>query len=419
MTNRRKDSRSLDDAGSFMVKYFSIISIPVIVIVGLLISYFITVQTEDIMFKSYADVTASNVKSFINAELKADDFDQPMTGARYTRFRSFLNDYVLSEDILKIKLWNKKGQVIYSDDQRLIGKTFPIKEDLAEALEGEANSEIVDTKDADENKLDKGQFEQAVETYVPVAPKGSKEVVGSYEVYLSLKPVISAVNRVRLLVFSGLLALYVLLVLIVRWASAMLISQYKKLMEFSNLMRSKAITDELTGLFNRRYFDQKLADEFRRALRYGRPLSIILLDIDHFKSVNDELGHQVGDQILEKTGALINANLRNVDYAARYGGEEFALIMPETEGQNALIVAERLRKAYTSILKEYRSDELPLTISLGVAEYPSSASTSDDLIAHSDVALYYSKNKGRNQSNYYNQMPASAKKENKPKIVGL
>lgn len=405
-----KKVKPVREAGSFMVKNFSLVSIPVIVIIGFAISFFITRQTEDIMFKSYADVTSSNVKSFISAELIPKDFDEPMRGARYTKFNTFIKEHIINGDILKIKLWSDKGLVIYSDDQRLVGKTFPVKEDLEEALHGEATSEIAKSNDAVENRLDKEKFDVAIETYVPVQKSGSNKVLGAYEVYLSVEPVMAAVTRVRVLVFAGLIALYVLLVLIVWWASSLLIKQYSKLEDYSDTMQTKALTDELTSLNNRRFFDAKVVEEFRRSIRYNRPISLLMLDIDKFKAVNDQLGHQIGDEILAKTAMIIKANLRNVDIAARYGGEEFAIIMPETEGENALIVAERLRKAYLNILKEYRTDSIPLSLSLGLAEYPSSANTSEDLIAAADKALYYSKNKGRNLVSFYRDIPDEAKK---------
>lgn len=184
---------------------------------------------------------------------------------------------------------------------------------------------------------------------------------------------------------------------------SLLLMKSGRLKVFRGGSNQEPMIDKLTSLFNRRYFDHKMTEEFRRVLRYKRPLSIILLDIDNFKSVNKQLGHKIGDLILEKTAALIKANLRNVDIAVRYGGDQFAIIMAETEGENAMIVAERLRKAYLGILKEYRSEELPLSISLGVAEYPQSAQTSDDLVAASDAALLVAKNEGGNKCSYFDQ----------------
>ncbi len=199
----------------------------------------------------------------------------------------------------------------------------------------------------------------------------------------------------------GLSVLYALLIIIVLWASFVLNKQHKKLMEFSNIVNSRAISDDLTGLYNRRYFEERLSEEFRRSLRYSRPMSLMLVDIDNFKSVKDYLSAHVADEVLSKTAALAKANFRNVDIAARYEGEKFVVIMPETEGSNAMIVAERFRQAYLTILKEYRSQEVPLTLSLGIAEYPSSAQTTDDLIAAADKALNYCKNKGQNQAHYF------------------
>lgn len=407
-------NNDVEKAGSFLVRHFSVVGIPVVILIGLVISFFVTKQTEEIMFKSYADVTASNVNSFLSAELALEDFSEPMNGKRLADFQRLLRKHSISKDILKSKLWNTDGMVVYSSDRRLIGKKYPIKKNLVDSLNGYTTREIVNTEQAVENRLDREQFSSAVEIYVPVKIKGVGKIVGSYEVYFSTKQVMKALNRVRFLVFSALLVLYVLLIFIVRWASALLIAQYNKLADFSNIMHSQAITDELTNLNNRRYFDDRITEEFRRALRYKRPLSLVLLDLDHFKWVNDQLGHQLGDEVLAKTASLIKANLRNVDIAARYGGEEFAIIMPETSGENAFLVAERLREVYLSILNEYRNDDLPLTISIGIAEHPQSAISTEDLIAAADKALYYAKKKGRNQSHLFDELPEEAKKAKVP-----
>jgi two-component system, cell cycle response regulator len=166
-----------------------------------------------------------------------------------------------------------------------------------------------------------------------------------------------------------------------------------------------SVTDGLTGLFNRRYFNGRLSQEFQRAQRYTDPVSLMMLDIDHFKRVNDSHGHPFGDLVLKGTAELVRSTVRDPDICARYGGEEFAVILPKTHLAGALVVAERIwrelgEKSYavgekdsaTGEPKQYR-----VTASIGLAFYPSKDITSPEhLVKFADEALYRAKREGRN-----------------------
>jgi diguanylate cyclase (GGDEF)-like protein len=159
-------------------------------------------------------------------------------------------------------------------------------------------------------------------------------------------------------------------------------------------MKHIARTDFLTGLPNHRYFQQTLRSEMGRAKRHQRPLSLLVLDLDFLKSVNDRFGHPTGDTVIRSVGETINATCREIDFAARYGGEEFVVILPDTDLGGAVEVAERLRKR----VHETDVGEVgQITASIGVANYPVNALTSEDLVWVADQALYVAKNGGRNQ----------------------
>jgi len=166
--------------------------------------------------------------------------------------------------------------------------------------------------------------------------------------------------------------------------------------------RSMAYSDAMTGLDNFRQFEETLSDELLRAERYERPLSVILLDIDHFKSFNDTRGHQAGDALLAQLGVVLRNALRNVDRPARYGGEEFVIICPETGSDEALLIAERIRLAVQNtpfILPGKDSGEADtarVTVSLGCATFPRDARADRDLVKRADLALYAAKGAGRN-----------------------
>ncbi|MEE9172572.1 MAG: diguanylate cyclase [candidate division NC10 bacterium] len=157
--------------------------------------------------------------------------------------------------------------------------------------------------------------------------------------------------------------------------------------------RRLANTDALTGLYNHRYFYHLLDTEVKRARRYGRTLSLIMLDIDHFKQFNDRFGHLAGDEALRSLARILRKNSRRVDTVARYGGEEFAIILPETDLAQAAVQAERLRSA----AEEHQWSEGHLTVSLGAAVLTSEMSRAEDLVRDADRPLYKAKEAGRNQ----------------------
>lgn len=164
-------------------------------------------------------------------------------------------------------------------------------------------------------------------------------------------------------------------------------------------LRELSITDGLTGVANHRYFHERLADEFRRALRYDDSLALIILDIDHFKVVNDRHGHQAGDVVLKAVAGCVKNAVRETDFVARYGGEEFGVLLPKTHLAGALTVAERM----SVDLRALRFDGgVRVTASFGVSGFPSrSVHTPEQLVSTADQALYRAKSEGRNKITLY------------------
>lgn len=172
-----------------------------------------------------------------------------------------------------------------------------------------------------------------------------------------------------------------------------LIRSNRELARREALIRTLSLTDALTGLGNRRHLDEALSNEKNRAQRYGKPATLIILDIDHFKRINDHYGHEAGDRVLQAIGALLRASLRQTDFAARMGGEEFVIIMPETSLSEGQASAERLRAAVAG----NRLSELPdITASFGVAQLAADE-PENQWLARADTALYQAKTGGRNR----------------------
>jgi diguanylate cyclase len=163
-------------------------------------------------------------------------------------------------------------------------------------------------------------------------------------------------------------------------------------------LRSQSIRDPLTGLYNRRYMEESLEREFRRALRKGLPLAILMVDLDHFKRFNDSHGHEAGDSVLRELAKVFQALLRTEDIVSRYGGEEFTLILPDTSLEAAHECARRLQMACRGIQVQHYGETLEgIRLSIGVACYPRSGTTAEAILRAADSALYRAKEQGRDQ----------------------
>ena len=170
-------------------------------------------------------------------------------------------------------------------------------------------------------------------------------------------------------------------------------------MEKNAQLEALAITDPLTGLANRRRLMSRLDEEVSRAQRYKTPLSVVMIDIDHFKQVNDTHGHAMGDAVLRNIGAMLKSCVRTTDLAARYGGEEFTLVLPHTDVPAALQVAENLRIRFSEIEHQLDGVTLRKTASMGIAARDGQGEVpqAEDLLKYADEALYHAKQNGRNQ----------------------
>ncbi len=172
-----------------------------------------------------------------------------------------------------------------------------------------------------------------------------------------------------------------------------------QLREANLRLENLAVTDGLTGLFNRRHFDSLLVGELQRSLRYKVPVSVVLVDIDHFKQVNDTYGHSTGDQVLRNLSRVVMGGVRTTDFVARFGGEELAVILTQTPLQGAFEVAERLRAMVAAAPHDYQGKAIFKTASFGVASYDGQGApvSPEELLGRADQALYRAKHEGRNR----------------------
>lgn len=165
----------------------------------------------------------------------------------------------------------------------------------------------------------------------------------------------------------------------------------------NNQLNEMAIRDGLMGIYNRRYLEQRLQEAYQVSQRYQRPLSVLMVDIDHFKSVNDRFGHPIGDEVLKWVSQSIDKRLRTTDILGRYGGEEFLILLPETDLEGAAKLAQNLVERIAGLPAEELAPGLKITVSIGVSSYPEQVHSAEGLVSIADQHLYQAKNSGRNR----------------------
>lgn len=180
-------------------------------------------------------------------------------------------------------------------------------------------------------------------------------------------------------------------------ANENLTSRLREIDQLQEQLREQANHDPLTGLYNRRYLDNTLERELARCKREGLPLALIMIDIDHFKRVNDTYGHQAGDEVLKTLGAMLSTMARAEDVACRYGGEEFLMLLPKMPPGSAMERAEKLRASFAAVTVPFGEFRLQTSLSIGIAIYPGHGKSADLLIQCADRAMYRAKHEGRNR----------------------
>jgi diguanylate cyclase (GGDEF)-like protein len=197
-------------------------------------------------------------------------------------------------------------------------------------------------------------------------------------------------------VLNVLAGCVVLSLLLFRWLPLAILERSASVQKTTDLQALAAI-DFLTAIYNRRHFEELATAEFARAQRYMRPLSVLMIDIDHFKEINDRFGHAAGDSVLQRVAVLCSVEKRESDVLARMGGEEFAILLPETTRNAAAQAAERLRNLISDSGPTAFGQKVDITVSIGVASYSASMSGIHALLRKADQALYAAKNSGRNK----------------------
>jgi diguanylate cyclase (GGDEF)-like protein len=338
----------------------------------MVVRHLVTVQAERAA-TAQARVIAN---STLRGSLLASDFEHRVDPARRAALDKLFERGVLDEGVLLAELYAEDGSVTYSTDHRLIGRNSGrqsehVREALAETVRGDAT------------KLPGRSDRRALRTYAPVALAGGTGVVALFQDYEPIAQAAATTFLPTAGVFEAVLVLlFLALVPILRRVTVRIRRQMEEI-------EHRALYDQLTGLPNRTLFRDRVEQAMLAARRDGGSATVMFLDIDHFKAINDTLGHEAGDVLLQQLGARLREEMRSSETLARLGGDEFGILCPAS-AQEAAQLADRLHGALHTAFMVH---DFPLEVapSIGIATYPEHGEDVDTLLSHADVAMYLAK----------------------------
>jgi diguanylate cyclase (GGDEF)-like protein len=371
-----------------LLRNFAVLSAVPMVLLGLVLGQYLKTT---IGHRSLTDArqTASILSGVaIKPQLQPSDLAEGLPADRIQALdRLFAKSGDLGSQVARVKIWNSAFTVVYSDDHSTIGRTFAAADDERDdALEGHIGSEISNLSNAE--NVDDRNYGSLLEVYVPLQFSSDAKVAGAFEIYLPYRPIAAAIsadtNKMYGLLLGGLLLLYLVLFRIVAGAARRLRRQTAE-------HDYQALHDPLTNLPNRTSFQNQVDQAINAAKRTGSTVTVVLLDLDRFKEVNDTLGHHCGDLLLQELGSRLCAVLKGADTVARLGGDEFGVLVPSgPEPESSDGVAQRILSA----LKEpftLQGLRLEVEASAGIVRFPDHGVESGGLLQRADVAMYVAK----------------------------
>jgi len=307
------------------------------------------------------------------------------------------SEFLTPLDIVKVKIFTPDSRVVYSTENPLIGKFNHRNERLKRALNGEIDSHIEKKEQVRDLSNELSLNVDVVETYIPIKVHTGK-LVGAFELYMDVTKFRDEIHRGAL---KSLLLLSTVFLFVYLFAFTIVRFGLKRAANAEERLRQRAMIDWLTGILNRGELMSRVEKEFSRSERLKEAgtnvtLGLAILDIDHFKEVNDSYGHQVGDGAIREVAVRIQNQLRTYDILGRYGGEEFLILFPETSVNGVMNAAERIRSCIADKRFLILGQQLDVTISIGISLVSADAKLTE-AISLADKALYAAKNKGRNK----------------------
>lgn len=376
-------------------RYF-LITLAVFVAVGIPAYFYLISAVEGQFVDNYSNFSVRTAQQEFTHHLQTVDdgkYTEPLEGEVLASFLEEVERQVEGADLIKVKVWRPDGMLLYSTSGVGVGESREFDHHFLEAIEDGYLSEVEQDEPEVAGEESSGQV---LEIYLPIYDSEG-QVTNLFEIYYSTSPLSGAITSMRTTLAGFLIALFVAVMAVGQLGSRLLVRRNKQLTSMATKLARLAETDGLTGLYNHRYFHDEMTKELDASTRYGRRLSLIMVDLDFFKRVNDTYGHQTGDVVLRETAAAMARTIRSVDTLARYGGEEFAILMPETPEREAVEAAERIAEVIREIAVSAGSERISVTASFGVAEFPTAALDTESLVSASDSALYFAKKNGRDR----------------------
>ena len=386
--------------GTFINRYF-LITLGIFLIVGIPSGYYLSNIVEDQFVESYTDSMLTNVETVFEGQLKGKSYDKVLEGEELEELEYVAGKYIEGESVSKVKVWGIDGTLLYaSTGKEGVGNAREVKGHFKEAVAGKIIKEV----EGEDVEVEGDQIGgQVLEIYYPIH-KADGSVGNVFEIYATTTPIMASVRQAQTALAGFLVLIFAGIVLVGQIGARMLIKRNERLQVLTKELEHLADTDGLTEIYNHRYFQDNLTKEISRSKRYNKQLSLIMLDLDYFKTVNDHFGHQTGDIVLKQVSATLADTLRTIDILARYGGEEFVIVLPESSATDAIDVAERLRKAVGDLRIKAGDEAVSVTASFGVADFPNCADDEASLVAAADSALMMAKSKGRNKVCYFGNL---------------
>ena len=391
-----------------LIRYFSVTSlVGVLAVLAALFFFYRHVAFRALMehesrnnvalTRVFANTTWPGYSVFVSGASRIPKTELPQH-PEIARLREDLQRQMRGLNVVKVKIYDLNGLTVFSTDPKQIGEDKRSNPGFLRAKAGETASDITFRHQFD-------AFEQVIVdrnlvfSYIPIRNSETAPIEGVFEVYSDVTELVAKLEKSQWQILGGVLGslalLYLFLFQIMRRADKIIIAGEARIVHL-------AYHDWLTGLPNRATFAELLDQALKLAKRFGTMCAVIILDLDHFKEVNDSLGHRVGDLLLQQVGERLKQAVREVDCVARLGGDEFGVALPEIKQAGQVAdVAERIRQGISHPVYSIEGHQLRITASIGISMYPRDGDCMVDLIKNADTAMYHSKRMSRDSYHFY------------------
>lgn len=416
--NNQKPKAILSQSKSFvsfpLLRYFTVISLSSIILASILLGSWmrniavenLTLSAEDnniALTQILSNYVWPQYKEFIKS---ANQYTakQLQHHPKTLELKDFINKQIKGLNIVKIKIYDLNGLTVFSSDFKQIGLSKKNHQSFISAINGGVVTKL-SFRDEMYAKTEFISNRNIISSYIPIKPNSNNKIEGVFEVYKDVTPTLAKINttqsKVTFAIVGTLAALFIILYFVVRHANEIIKNHNSKQQAEKEEIRNIAIYDALTGLPNRILFQERLERAFHTSERNNKLIALIFIDLDRFKQINDNLGHDAGDNVLCQVAERLTRCIRNCDTIARISGDEFTVILENLE--NIDVATTTSNRIIDEISKPYQlnNQDTYLTCSAGISFYPFEDDDPESLMRKADSAMYFSKSAGRNNFNFY------------------